>query len=530
MRISCPKDLILDKLQTSLKTVATKTTVPVLSGIRMETKGKDTVELASTDMELSLRLSLNVVVEREGAAVLPGRLVTDIVRSMPVGDVKIDFNEKEQMAEITCSSADFKINCLPADDFPRLPSMPAEGAFELEAGPMIETVNTVARAASRDETRPVLTGVLVKFSQDKIKMVATDSYRLSVRETEVKSTVTEKKEVIVPRASLEELARLCGAGDADEVDAGADGFVGRALCAALAAAGDDVSASVRNPEAAAGLTGVRVRITGDVGPETDWTEALGGVEAVVHLAARVHVMKEAAADPAAEYARVNAAGTRRLAEQAAAAGARRLVLMSTVKVNGEATMGEPFREGDPPAPADAYGRSKWEAERALPEVARQTGLEWVVLRPPLVYGPRVRGNFLSLMRLCRAAPPLPLAAIANRRSLVYVGNLVDAVRRCLTHPEAAGNTYLVGDGEDVSTPELIRLLAAAMGRPARLFPVPAALLRTVGAITGKSTAVARLLDSLVLDGGRIRRHLGWTPPFTMNRGLGETAAWFARQP
>ncbi len=226
MRITCPKDLILEKLQTSLKTVATKTTVPVLSGIRMETKGKDTVELASTDMELSLRLSLKAVVEKEGAAVLPGRLVTDIVRSMPVGDVKIDFNEKEQMAEITSSSADFKVNCLPADDFPRLPSMPEDGAFEVEAGPMIQTVNTVARAASRDETRPVLTGVLVKFSQDKIKMVATDSYRLSVRETEVKSTVAEKKEVIVPRASLEELARLCGAGEEEKVSVGvADGQI-----------------------------------------------------------------------------------------------------------------------------------------------------------------------------------------------------------------------------------------------------------------------------------------------------------------
>jgi len=226
MRINCPKDLILEKLQTSMKTVATKSTVPVLSGIRINASGKDTVELASTDMELSLRLSLQAKVEKEGAAVLPGRLLTDIVRSLPVGEVSIDFDETEQMAEVTSSSADFRINCLPVDDFPTLPSMPEEGSFELEAGPLMETINTVARAASRDETRPVLTGVLVKFAKEKVKMVATDSYRLSVRETEVKSTVREKKEVIVPRASLEELARLCAAGEEDKVDvAVADGQI-----------------------------------------------------------------------------------------------------------------------------------------------------------------------------------------------------------------------------------------------------------------------------------------------------------------
>jgi DNA polymerase-3 subunit beta len=210
--------LLLEKLQTSLKTVAAKSTIPVLSGILIKASGEDTVELASTDMELSLRISLPARVEGEGAAVLPGRLFTDIVRSLPAGEVTIGYKEAEQLAAITSSSADFHVNCLPAGDFPSLPAMPGEGVFGIEAAPLIDTINTVARAASRDETRPVLTGVLVKFSREKVKMVATDSYRLGVRETQAKSTVREKKEVIVPRASLEELARLSGAEEGGEVE------------------------------------------------------------------------------------------------------------------------------------------------------------------------------------------------------------------------------------------------------------------------------------------------------------------------
>lgn len=217
MRLTCPKDLLLEKLQTTLKTVATKSAMPVLSGIRIEAGGKDSVELASTDMVMSLRLSMKAVVEEGGAVVVPGRLLTDIVRSLPAGDIKLDFDEKKQLAELTSSGADFRVNCLPAEDFPRLPEMPEEGTFELDAGPFIQTVNTVARAASRDETRPVLTGILVKFGKDKIKMVATDSYRLSVRETEVNSTLAEKREVIVPRASLEELARLQGQAEDEKI-------------------------------------------------------------------------------------------------------------------------------------------------------------------------------------------------------------------------------------------------------------------------------------------------------------------------
>lgn len=213
MRITCPKDMLLEKLQAVLKTVATKSTMPVLSGIMIRKKSDESVELASTDMDLSLRMTLAAVVAGEGATVAPGRLLTDVVRSLPPGDVLLELKEEEQVLEITSGSASFTLNCLPANDFPRLPDMQEDEAFEIESRPLVATINTVARAASRDETRPVLTGILAKFGKDGIKMVATDSYRLSVRETVASSNIGEKKEVIVPRAALEELARLSGLGE-----------------------------------------------------------------------------------------------------------------------------------------------------------------------------------------------------------------------------------------------------------------------------------------------------------------------------
>ncbi len=220
MRITCSKDLLLENLQSVLKTVSTKSTMPVLSGIRIETKGNETIELASTDMELSLRISLKAGVEGEGALVAPGRLMTDVVKSLPGGEITLDMDEKEQVLEISCGPADFHLNCLPASDFPNLPEMPEDGSFEISSNPLVSTIGTVARAASRDETRPVLTGILIKFTKDKIKMVATDSYRLSVRETASDSSLKDKKEVIVPRASLEELARICGQTGAENVVVG----------------------------------------------------------------------------------------------------------------------------------------------------------------------------------------------------------------------------------------------------------------------------------------------------------------------
>lgn len=214
MKITCPKENLVEKLQVVLKSVATKGTMPVLAGIRIRKTSDTKVELASTDMDISLRLNLEAVVEGDGATVVPGRLFTDVVRSLPSGDVLLDIKEDGQAIEIISGSARFSLDCMPAADFPRLPEILEEETFTVESGPLLSTINTVARAASRDETRPVLTGILVKFNQDKVKMVATDSYRLSVRETPAVSSLTGKKEVIVPRASMEELARLLAASDA----------------------------------------------------------------------------------------------------------------------------------------------------------------------------------------------------------------------------------------------------------------------------------------------------------------------------
>lgn len=304
---------------------------------------------------------------------------------------------------------------------------------------------------------------------------------------------------------------------------GAGGFIGRLLCRELAEAGMTVLAAGRSREQVP--KEAEFRPVGDLGPETEWGAALEGVEAVVHLAARVHASRKQRADAAA-YRRVNAAGTRRLAEAAAAAGVSRFALLSTVKVNGERTRGAPVRESDPPAPQDPYAVSKWEAEQALVEIAASSRLEPVILRPPLVYGPGVKGNFLALLEGIDRGWPLPLGSVTNRRSLLYVGNLVDAIRRCLQSDQAAGETYLVRDGEDVSSLELVRRIAAAMGKPARLVAVPVPLLRIAGRAAGQRKAVARLVESLVVDDGKIRRDLGWRPPFTTTEGLAQTARWF----
>ena len=302
---------------------------------------------------------------------------------------------------------------------------------------------------------------------------------------------------------------------------GADGFVGATLCPALARTGWTVRRAVRAPKPGAADIPV-----GDIGPETDWTRALDGVACVVHLAARTHVLRETAADPMAEFERTNVAATRRLAEQARAAGARQIVYLSSVKVNGEATRQRPYTEDDAPRPEDAYGRTKWEAERELLSITAGTTLEAVVLRPPLVYGPRVKGNFLRLTRLVARGVPLPLASIENRRSLIYVENLVDAIIAALGAPQAAGRTYLVSDGEDVSTPALVRALAHALGVKEKLFACPPVLLTAAATLLGRRDEVARLTGSLQVDTARIRSELEWRPRFTLARGLAEMARWY----
>lgn len=303
---------------------------------------------------------------------------------------------------------------------------------------------------------------------------------------------------------------------------GANGFIGRILCDVLAASGHRVRKAVRaaNP---GDLDAVAV---GDLGDRTDWRAALVGASHVVHLAARTHVMRETASNPIAEYRRINVQATERLARSAAEIGIRRLLFLSSVKVNGERTEERPFTEGDAPRPEDAYGVTKWEAEQTLARISAETGLEVVVLRPPLVYGPGVKGNFLRLMDLVAGGVPLPLGAIANRRSLIYAGNLAGAIVKTLAAREAAGKTYLLNDGEDVSTPELVRLLAQSLGVRSRLMPVPLALLRLAATLTGKRAELVRLAGSLQVDSTRIRRELGWRPPFTLAQGLEQTARWY----
>jgi nucleoside-diphosphate-sugar epimerase len=301
---------------------------------------------------------------------------------------------------------------------------------------------------------------------------------------------------------------------------GASGFVGRALSGALVASGTSTRCAFRSAASARGVAqGAERCVVGDIGPDTDWSAAVAGVDTIVHLAARVHVQRDPERDPLAEYRAVNTAGTAAIARSAVAAGVRRLVYVSSIKVNGEATHGVPFRMTDAPAPVDAYGISKWEAERILREAARSTGMEVVIVRPPLVYGPGARANFMRLMRLVRLGLPIPLGAVDNRRSLVALDNLVDLLRRCVSHPGAPGNTFLVSDAEDLSTPELIRRLARAMGTRAMLLPVPQAALRVAGQLLGKSAELSRLLGSLQVDIEHTCRTLDWTPPMAVDQAL-----------
>ena len=303
---------------------------------------------------------------------------------------------------------------------------------------------------------------------------------------------------------------------------GASGFVGRVLCTELLRREHALSVALRSGKGDSKQPGQFV--VGEVNAKTDWQLALNSVDVVVHLAARVHVMRDDASNPLEEFRSVNVFGTENLARQAARAGVRRFVYVSSIKVNGEQTSDTPFSEADKAAPQDPYGISKWEAEQALHRVAKETGLEVVIVRPPLVYGAGVKGNFAQMLSVLKRGVPLPLASVENRRSLIYVENLVDALILCATHPAAAGKTYLVSDGEDVSTPELLRRLGAEMGHPARLFYCPAALLKFAGLFAGKSDQIDRLLGSLRVDSGKIRRELDWAPPCTLQQGLQMTAA------
>ena len=299
---------------------------------------------------------------------------------------------------------------------------------------------------------------------------------------------------------------------------GASGFIGKALCRELLARAHTVRAAVRetDPSAAAEVQQIPVP---DIAAEFDRRALVGGVDAVVHLAAIAH---RAVSD--SELRRVNIDAAVRLAE-AAAGTVRRFVFLSSVKVHGEDSGAGAYGETEALRPEDSYGRSKLEAERALTELAARSGMELVLIRPPLVYGPRVKANFLRLLRWVDSGVPLPLAMVRNRRSLIYLGNLVDAIARCAEHPAAQG-PYLVSDKEVVSTPELVSRIARALERPARLVPAPQALLRIAGMIAGRRDEIRRLTGNLAVDSSRARRLLAWQPPYALDEGLADTARWF----
>ncbi|MDH4164143.1 MAG: SDR family oxidoreductase [Nitrospirota bacterium] len=311
---------------------------------------------------------------------------------------------------------------------------------------------------------------------------------------------------------------------------GATGFIGKALLVRAAAdTGLQVRGAFRQLSSSF-PSGIETVVVGDLSRDTDWKTAVKGVDAVVHTAARVHIMHDSTSDPISEFRRINVEGTLNLARQASLSGVRRFIYLSSIKVNGErTTQDRPYAADDIPAPVDPYGITKLEAELGLRELGQKTGMEVVIIRPPLVYGPEVKANFYRLLRIVQKGYPLPLSRVNNQRSLIYLGNLIDAILTCLRHPRAAAQIYLVSDGEDISTPELIRKVASALECPARLLPFPPSVIGLAGKIAGKTDAVDRLLGSLRVDSTKIRRELGWSPPFTLEQGLKETAAWFKKQ-
>lgn len=306
---------------------------------------------------------------------------------------------------------------------------------------------------------------------------------------------------------------------------GANGFVGRALCAEAVRRGLVVRGITRSPCILP--PGVENVAVGNVDGATKWADALDGCDVVIHLAARVHIMHDKSKDPLAEFRRVNTTGSIRLAHEAAAAGVRRLVNVSSIGVNGPSTQGElKFTDQDKPDPHNPYSVSKWEAEEALRNIQSSGLIEVVTVRPPLIYGPGVGGNFLRLLGAVYRGIPLPLGLTRNFRDLLYVGNLADFLIVCAFHPAANGHTYLVSDGTPVSTHALLRGLARALGVQSRLFPIPPFLLQIAGNMTGYTAEFERLLSSLRVDSTKVCKELDWFPPFTLRQGLQATADWY----
>jgi len=309
---------------------------------------------------------------------------------------------------------------------------------------------------------------------------------------------------------------------------GASGFLGRALCTSLVKY-STLRISVRDKAKTESFANVDI-FEASLSPDQDWSVALPGVSVVVHCAARVHVMKETVADPLAEFRRVNVDGTLRLARQASEAGVRRFIFLSSIKVNGESTrLGNPFTPDQISVPGDPYGLSKFEAEMGLRALSEETGMEVVIIRSPLVYGPGVKANFLSMMNWLRRGIPLPLGGLTkNRRSFIFLGNLVDMIITCINHPAAANQTFLVSDDDDLSTAGLLDHVALALGRPSKLITVPTALITLVAKLIGRSDISQRLCGSLQVDIKKTKDLLGWSPPVSVNEGLRQTVAYLLK--
>ena len=303
---------------------------------------------------------------------------------------------------------------------------------------------------------------------------------------------------------------------------GGNGFVGQSLCQQLLQQDYFVRAAIRDFNKT--VPASEKVLIGNLDANTDWSLALQDIQVVIHLAARVHVMKETSSDALAEFRKVNVEGTLNLARQAVQAGVSRFIYLSSIKVNGEQTSDEmPYTPEDEPNPVDPYGISKQEAEKALRQLALETGLKVVIIRPPLIYGPSVKANFQSMMRIIDKNVPLPLAAINNKRSLVALDNLIDLILTCIKHPAAVNQTFLVSDGHDLSTPELLKRMAVALGKRAYLLPIPTVLLVSVATMLGKKAIAQRLCGSLQVDISKSRELLGWQPPLCVDDALDKVA-------
>lgn len=318
---------------------------------------------------------------------------------------------------------------------------------------------------------------------------------------------------------------------------GATGFVGRKLCEVLKARGYFVRGAIRSNAAVSDcITGKQISfllddvvVVGDIGPQTDWDQSLKGIDVVIHLAARVHIMQEMSSDPALAFRLVNVMGTEKVAKMAAKSGVKRFIYISSISIHGNSTDSKAYIENDKPSPYGPYALSKWEAEVSLQRISKETGLDLVIVRPPLVYGPGVGGNFFMLMRWIDRGLPLPMGSVHNLRSFVGIENLVDLIVLCVTSQQAKGETFLVSDGEDLSTPDLIRRAAKMLGKRARLISVPVGLMRGVAKLIGKEDVLNRLCNYLQVNSDKARNLLGWYPQVPLDEGLLKTARWYRQR-